>query len=333
MNHCEVFGETYSSSQATKWRKLFKLIESNMEKRKAEHNLILIIDAVKPFKYYEKLIKSKADFKSVLVIVEQPSVNPLQHKKKYRKLFDLVFVSSQDLAEKYGAIYFTFPLRINPFQEISRKDPQKKIMFGIVATSKNSLVKSSLYKLRPAVINYLAKSDQIIFGGKDFNTSRLSNLRMDLNYSLFLIRNGIRPHLKQIRYRKLQFKKSTYLGEVEKKEEVFEKVDVVLCFENDTHEFSEKFIDTITAGKVPLYVGPNLDSLGIPRSVYIKAEPNLRQIKKTIKTIDSDLVNSKLNSIKSWRLFGLNPWEEENAFQALAAKITALIDVPSVPKS
>ena len=333
LNHCEVFGETYSSSQTTKWSKLFKLIESNLEKGHVERNFILIIDAVKPFEYYEKLIKSKPDYKSVLVIVEQPSVNPLQHKKKYRKLFDVVFVSSHDLANAYGAVYFTFPLRINSFREISKIEPNKKIIFGIVATSKNSLVQSSLYRLRPALINHLAKSNQIIFGGKDFKSTRLSNLRMDLNYFFFLIKNGIRPSLKQFRFRKLSYEESSYLGEVVNKDEVFEKVDVVLCFENDIYEFSEKFLDTITSGKVPLYVGPDLNRLGIPCSVYIKTEPTVRQLKRTINDIDSELINSKLDSIKSWRQFGLNPWEEENAFQALSAEITAWLDVPSAPKN
>jgi len=331
-NHCEVFGESFRLNQSSKWSELFKLIEANLKKSSAATKYILIIDAVKPYRYYESLISSKPGYKSILVIVEQPSVNPLQHKKKYRKLFDHVFVSSYELAEKYGGIYFTFPLRVNAFQEISKKEPNKKTIFGIVATSKNSLVKSSLYKLRPATINFLSKSDQIIFGGKDFNSTRISNWRMDLNYCLFLLKNGIRPHLRQFRFRKLRFSKLRYLGEVESKDDVFKQVDVVLCFENDYYEFSEKFVDAISAGKVPLYIGPNLDYLGIPNSVYIKSEPNLCKLKKILKEVDSELINSKLDAITNWREFGLNPWEEENAFHVLSTQITSLIDVPSFPK-
>jgi hypothetical protein len=123
-----------------------------------------------------------------------------------------------------------------------------------------------------------------------------------------------------------------YLGEVESKDDVFKQVDVVLCFENDYYEFSEKFVDAISAGKVPLYIGPNLDYLGIPNSVYIKSEPNLCKLKKILKEVDSELINSKLDAITNWREFGLNPWEEENAFHVLSTQITSLIDVPSFPK-
>jgi hypothetical protein len=331
-NHYEVFGLTYLESQTEKWSKLCYSIERNARNFEENARLILIIEAVKTYDYYKNLIKSNPKHVSILVIVEQPSVNPLQHKRKIRNLFDHVFVSSFELAKKYNGTYYTFPLSIKPFQEITKISKDKKIVFGLIATSKNSLVDSSLYWLRPRVISFLEKKEQILFAGKDFHIKYLSNLRMDVNYCCFLIKNGVIPNILRFRVRRLNFTQGSYLGELESKNSIFSEIDVYLCLENDIHEFSEKFIDAVCAGKLPLYVGPNLDKLGIPESVYIKGSTSLRKLRKILGSVDSELVNSKLDNLADWRVYGMNKWKEEVAFGELAKKITSLTGSPSHPK-
>ena len=333
LNHYEVFGENYSESQTGKWNALCNLIEKNSAKLKPETKFILVVDAVKSYYYYKDLMKANPEYISILVIVEQPSVNPRQHKRNLRDLFDYVFVSSIDLAEKYAGTYYTFPFNIRPFQEIKKLEKNKKIIFGLIATSKNSLTHSSLYWLRPRVISLLSKKDQILFAGKDFNLKRLSNLRMDLNYCYYLVKNGMRPNLLRFRVRKLVFKQDSYLGELESKDAIFGRVDVFLCLENDIYEFSEKFIDAVSAGKLPLYVGPNLDQLGIPELVYIKGSTSFRELKKILRGVDAELINSKLDNLANWRINGMHKWNEEVAFGELANKITSLTGSPSHPKT
>lgn len=332
LNHYEVFGENHSEGNTRKWNTVCNLVEKNSKKLNPEANYILIIDAIKSYNYYKNLIKSNPKHISILVIVEQPSVNPLQHKRKIRSLFDHVFVSSFELAKKYNGTYYTFPLSIKPFQEIIKISKDKKIVFGLIATSKNSLVDSSLYWLRPRVISFLEKKEQILFAGKDFHIKYLSNLRMDVNYCCFLIKNGVIPNILRFRVRRLKFKQGIYLGELESKNSIFSEIDVYLCLENDIHEFSEKFIDAVCAGKLPLYVGPNLDKLGIPESVYIKGSTSLRKLRKILGSVDSELVNSKLDNLADWRVYGMNKWKEEVAFGELAKKITSLTGSPSHPK-
>jgi hypothetical protein len=333
INHYEVFGVTYVESQTEKWSELCYLIEKNARNFEKNTRLILIIDAVKSYDYYNNLIKSNPKHISILLIVEQPSVNPLQHKRKIRNLFDHVFVSSIELVEKYNGTYYTFPLSIKPFQEITKIRKDKKIVFGLIATSKNSLVDSSLYWLRPRVISFLSKKEQILFAGKDFHLKRLSNIRMDINYCYYLIKNGVKPNILRFRTRRLDYKQGSYLGELESKNSIFNKIDVYLCLENDIYEFSEKFIDAVSAGKLPLYVGPNLDQLGIPESVYIKGSTSLRELREILDSVDAELINSKLDNLADWRINGMNKWKQEVAFDELADKIISLTGSPSHPKT
>ena len=131
----------------------------------------------------------------------------------------------------------------------------------------------------------------------------------------------------------MRYKEESYLGEILTKDQIFSRVDVVLCLENNIYEFSEKFIDAACAGKLPFYVGPNLDQLGIPESVYIKGSTSFRELREIFGGVDAQLINSKLGNLADWRINGMNKWNEEVAFGELANKIISLIGSPSHPKT
>jgi hypothetical protein len=333
LNYYEVFGDLHTDNQIGKWHELARLIENSVMESGIQTKFIVIIEAQKSYEYYKNLIEENPKVISILVMVEQPSVNPSQHKRKLRELFDHVFVSSFDLAEDYSAQYYNFPLTLQPLQEIIKIPKNKKIIFGLIATSKNSLVTSSLYWLRPSIISFLNRSDQILFAGRDFQSKFISNLRMDFNYCFYLIKNQVRPNLFRFRLRRLRYKGENYLGEILTKDQIFSRVDVVLCLENNIYEFSEKFIDAACAGKLPFYVGPNLDQLGIPESVYIKGSTSLRELRKIFIGVNAELINSKLDNLAVWRINGMDKWKEEVAFGELANKITSLTGSPSHPKT
>ncbi len=56
-----------------------------------------------------------------------------------------------------------------------------------------------------------------------------------------------------------------------------------MVVENCLNYVSEKLFDSFSARCIPIYVGPKLEDYGIPKNLYIQAEPSLEEIEKAMK--------------------------------------------------
>jgi hypothetical protein len=73
-----------------------------------------------------------------------------------------------------------------------------------------------------------------------------------------------------------------YLGDSRDKLETLSKYRYSVVIENSQEFLSEKLIDCILAGTIPIYVGPPTHPFGIPQDLIFSAEPNLESISNAL---------------------------------------------------
>ncbi len=155
---------------------------------------------------------------------------------------------------------------------IKRKD-------RVVAISANkwSAVAGQLYTLRRQLY---ATDRRIDLFGYGWNRSQIQNLEIIVKESVIALRNGLIPNFSGARW---MFQSPVAaLGPVRDKMKTLADYKVALIIENWIGYMSEKLVDAILSGTIPVYVGPNPSIFGIPRDLVIWSEPSGDKILKAI---------------------------------------------------
>jgi hypothetical protein len=139
------------------------------------------------------------------------------------------------------------------------------------------LIKGELYSTRSKAYTTISSLD--LFGmGWDRATFR-SVLKMAKECFIAVRGNG---RLNFACLANLWTKPLNYLGESKDKLETLSKYRYSVVIENCLEYVSEKLIDCILAGTIPVYVGPPTHPFGIPQHLIFSAEPNLESINKAL---------------------------------------------------
>jgi hypothetical protein len=85
-----------------------------------------------------------------------------------------------------------------------------------------------------------------------------------------------------------------YLGDSSVKLETLSNYRYSIVIENSAEFMSEKLIDCLLAGTIPVYVGPSTHPFGIPQHLIFTAEPNLESINKA-------LLKAEESNWEAWR--------------------------------
>ena len=80
----------------------------------------------------------------------------------------------------------------------------------------------------------------------------------------------------------LKTKPLNYLGQSDNKLRTISKYKVSLVIENSAEYMSEKLMDSVLAGAIPVYVGPPVGAFEIPPDLVISADPNFKSVNAAI---------------------------------------------------
>jgi hypothetical protein len=69
---------------------------------------------------------------------------------------------------------------------------------------------------------------------------------------------------------------------VDDKFEFTSQYAVALVIENESTYVSEKLLEAIQAGCIPVYVGPEISEEWLPRDLYVRANPDVMSIRKAL---------------------------------------------------
>lgn len=257
----------------------------------------------------------------ILVLWEPPIVNPKLHKEKYLRNFGHIYSPSKVWAKQFNTEYFNYPVGKFEKKDITGNLHNRFHKIVMIQANKFSLIKGENYSLRRALVTRSKLGQDHIdtygtgwqrFPFKDFAKSVLKLLR---NLDMGISKNGVC---------KLSTSTANARGTTKNKIETLKKYKISIVIENHSSYVSEKLFDSLNAGCVTVYVGPQLDNFGLNNKMVIQVEPNKDKIEfvleKLLSMSDSEL--SKLRDNQNRYLVLSAPvWENTKVLSKLAEEI------------
>ena len=204
---------------------------------------------------------------NILIMWESQVTRPKDFIPKCLQRYDYIFSPSLLWVKGENVHYFNWPngiVQATKKMSYPTRPRQNKVV--MIAANKFSFMKSELYSLRRL---YLKRNSEIIdvYGeGWDSNLYVIKALSKSL-LRYFLSSSKSLPSLKL----NLFVKPRNYLG-VALDKSILSEYKYSLVMENEASYVSEKLFDALVYGCIPIYVGPNLEELGIPQNVAFKIE-------------------------------------------------------------
>lgn len=259
------------------------LIRSFLENKRFNSNFSVSISIDHP----RGSISKSAEIK-VLILYEPEAVLPWQYKESELAKFDLIIPLSPWRAQDLGISTYAF----QPYDQIvSPMTPWRPrgVFVAMINANKFSSSQTSLYGLRRAVSRELSfRNIDYRFFGQDWEMSRWKEVQkrvISLRETLLAGRKVNWPET----FSELFWRSNKYFGEIADKFKVLEDSTYSLVIENDIFALSEKVFDSIVAGAVPIYVGPDLSRF-FPQleSCIVRCPPNKENILEKIENLQGN---------------------------------------------
>ena len=280
---------------------------------------------------------------AVLIRLEPESVYPLQYKKSVMNGYGLVITpgSVQDFlnAEKFVGWPYQYnlnPTRPNPSDPTLNsilEDPARHELFKLenwktrprklvmIAGNKVSPIKDANYSVRRKLAKELPNKDLEVYGPL-WSGSLRKKIYHRLAVTVANLRNGIVPHPLSI-YGNLLTRYPTAHGIVADKHLVLQETKFSLVVENSNNYVSEKVIDAMINGSIPIYVGPNLGKVGLPAGMAIHSSGKPEEIVQILESLDSNTIDSILKSMEAFFAGPIfwGTWTESAVYEKISRQI------------
>jgi hypothetical protein len=167
----------------------------------------------------------------------------------------------------------------------------------LVAISGNkwSMVPGEYYSLRRQAYSKDQRIDLFGPGWNDTTSKQLTRVSKEV---LIAASAGFKPDLKNLRW--CLKKPLNYLGVSGNKYSTLAEYKGSLVIENNGGYMSEKLVDSIISGTVPVYVGAPVQNFGIPQDLVIEAEPNFDSISRAIDLAITWDSQDYIERVKTW---------------------------------
>jgi hypothetical protein len=136
-----------------------------------------------------------------------------------------------------------------------------------------SFIGGEMYSLRRRCVDDI--SDLALYG-RGWDMSRQNKLKVIFKAFLWTVASVNMPRLKGPK--SFMSENPRNLGSVANKLETLSQYKFALVIENTLDYTSEKLYDSLIAGCVPIYVGPEIDKDSLLREIVVTAEPNTASI-------------------------------------------------------
>jgi hypothetical protein len=262
------------------------------------------------------------DFK-VLILWEPSAVMPWQYRQKSLNMFDLVIPMSVWRANRLGLNQYAFhPYTFDAYYQSSPFNNRERNIV-MINSAKFSSGNKSLYGLRRSVSRMLHENqiDYALYG-TGWKMSRSMELRKRFVALKNSLQAGERISLGELTS-DFWYQYPEFHGWVEDKFEVLSQFKLSLVIENEADWVTEKVFDSIVAGAVPIYVGPDL-SRDFPElnKCLLLADSNAESIIARIAEVQESELDDKRKSMLSFLNdqsdSGINFWSPQKQWTNVA---------------
>lgn len=268
------------------------------------------------------LQKAEGSLKKAILIRNEPNVVcPDNYDPNVTHHFDEVV----DIGRLLPDTSFTMPYAIvwpssSSLKDYLGKTKQEAVVF--MNSNKLSFIKGELYWLRRKAL----KRIEITLFGPGWNSSVFRRLKVLVAEFFIFARSKEEFSWNAAKFWFARYK--NYMGLADDKLAALSDFKVALTIENSADYMSEKLMDALLAGCIPVYVGPEPSKFEIPGELVYRAEPNLESIRANIAlALAADL--------EDWRnkaaLFLENDvtriyWSQARIYQEISRQIVGFAD-------
>ena len=264
---------------------------------------------------------------AALIRLEPSAVFPAQYKNRVERLYSVIVTpgSSSTLPTFPWPYYFNqnplHPDVTTPSLQAVVSDAQRQNLFALeqwnqrpivislIASNKVSPASNNNYRLRRKFASELPKEALQIYGGL-WNATLYDQLRHRAGVFSFALHSRVIPNLVEI-YGNVFTKYPSAKGSVDNKHEIIKKSKFSLVIENDNNYVSEKLIDALVGGSIPIYFGGDSQITGVPKELVVT---NLKNEVEIMSFID----NFTEQDVLEFQLY-LKQWLQSPAFHQLWA--------------
>ena len=298
-------------------------------------DLVFVFDLPRRFSRAERKVRQSRG-KKILLRFEPKAVNPLLYEPGVEQTYNIVLnIGGQDhLGCDPSPLkwpYFPHPNPAKPKQDNvhspgairghSQSSFGSKIHpISLIVSNKVSWSAPSNYGLRRRLALQRKKLNLCVFG-MYWDDSRWKKLQKNLRIYLFLLSQGFLP-------KPIHLIENLGFGRIESIPAILDKFEVIaqsefhLVIENSSTYVSEKLIDAMIGGAIPIYFGPELSVYGIPRDSYIRfpkqPEDQLQFLEK-LKAVDKDSIHKRIQEFLD-SPDGLQTWWPESVAKAIISR-------------
>lgn len=268
-----------------------------------------------------------------LIIVEPKSVHPRQYIESVRNGYGHVLALSQrHLLGAEGEIWrgghLELPSKVVSEVEISKTFQRKPKTIGMINENKFSLVSGSLYKKRYLVIKeFLERNQEFHLAGKNWGKGNVWSIAKNIHAGSIALRSKQLPRVNQCRLSlDLSNPSLKYHGRVSSQLEFLRSLEFAVVIENEPTYLTEKLLNAIIAGCIPLFLGPPLSEFGVPDGVAVQINGTRGSFYEAFRYSNPDQIASILHQGRNWitNPETLNRWGVLSGFDRLSTRIKEL---------
>jgi hypothetical protein len=188
----------------------------------------------------------------------------------------------------------------------------------VINGNKMSFIKGELYSLRRKAIKNLTNLDLY---GTQWDSKFAPRLIIAIKSFAQAVLSFKLPRLSGLNLWFQDYPKSK--GPVDDKLQTMAHYKYALVIENSAEYMSEKLMEALFAGCVPIYVGPDPEKYDIPKELVIRAQPSLRSIQEAL--LHAEGWNMKAFHAKLGAFLSSSEvrdlWDHKRVYERLLARI------------
>ena len=254
--------------------------------------------------------------KAVLIRLEPAAVFSAQYKPRVENLYGRII--NPGSSKRTPVIPWPYYFNQNPLHPDKVTPPLKKVVeaaleqnffeyehwserpirLSLIASNKVSPTSQNNYKLRRKLARSLPKELLTIYGGL-WTANLMSRLKHRAGVFYFALSSRTLPNLIEI-YGNLLSKYPSAVGVIEDKHEVIRKSQFSLVIENDNEYVSEKLIDALLSGSLPIYFGGDYEGVGIPSGLAITDLSSERDIANFLDNVSQREIVEFQHKLVEW---------------------------------
>jgi len=268
-----------------------------------------------------------------LIIVEPRSVHPEQFRKGVRRQYGRVIALSRrhlngSMGEIWKGGHLSSPSAVLAEVAKGQQLDRKPNTVGLINENKFSLISGSQYKKRYLVINeFIENGHEFSLAGKDWDKGLAWTIAKQIHSGIRALSARIVPDFRQCHLpMNVNNKNLSYFGRVDSQFDFLRTLQFAVVIENEANYITEKLLNAVIAGCVPLFFGPPLSEFGIPDDVAIQINGLNQSFFDALQNCSREQIDQVILRGRQWitSTSTLARWGVLSGFERLASRIEEL---------